>query len=123
MSTLKSFQSEIQEIHARELARQRGRPPATTSLNVQGLEETNNAGEPPSSRGVGAEDEVEAVLVLHLTLSSSVFAHSFLRHYSLAMTMTAHVSPLLNLSLGAKVNIYSALALGLPIHHYLRERT
>jgi hypothetical protein len=79
MSTLKSFQSEIQEVHARELARQRGRasgPPAT-SLNVQKLEETNIVGEPPPSSGTGTEDEVEAVLVLRLLLSCGVFADSF----------------------------------------------
>ncbi|OJA13059.1 hypothetical protein AZE42_01886 [Rhizopogon vesiculosus] len=68
MSTLKSFQSEIQEIHARELARQRGRrpsgPPATTSLNVQGLEQTNITGEPPPSGAGGAEYEDEVILAL-----------------------------------------------------------
>ncbi|OAX41058.1 GTP-binding protein 1 [Rhizopogon vinicolor AM-OR11-026] len=68
MSTLKSFQSEIQEIHARELARQRGRrpsgPPATTSLNVQGPEQTNITGEPPPSVGGSAEYEDEVILGL-----------------------------------------------------------
>lgn len=72
MSTLKSFQSEIQEVHARELARQRGR-----ASPVQKLEETNVVGEPPPSSGTGTEDEVEAVLVLCLLLSCGVFADSF----------------------------------------------
>jgi len=94
MSTLKSFQSEIQEIHARELARQRGRaggPPVITSSNVQGLEETTNiACQPPPSRSAGAEDEVEAILVLHIHVVVPCICSLPFRLYSLAMTMTAH---------------------------------
>lgn len=67
--SLKSFQSEIQEIHARELARQRGQASGTlTSRNIHSkkiLEESNIVVEPPPSRDAGVEDEVEAVLVLY----------------------------------------------------------
>jgi hypothetical protein len=96
MSTLKSFQSEIQEIHARELARQRGRargPAATTTRNVQGLDETSITGEPPPSRAAGVEDEVDAVLVLHLPLLYMVHSLTRFRHYCLVTIMTGHASP------------------------------
>jgi hypothetical protein len=72
--SLKSFQSEIQEIYARELARQRGQAsvtPAPRNIHTRKIqipEESNIIGEPPPSRDTGVEDEVEAVLVLHLSL-------------------------------------------------------
>ncbi|KAG1862563.1 P-loop containing nucleoside triphosphate hydrolase protein [Suillus subalutaceus] len=69
--SLRSFQSEIQEIHARELARQRGQgssvAPAPRNIHarkIQILEESNIVGGPPPSRDAGVEDEVEAVLAL-----------------------------------------------------------
>ncbi|KAG1737668.1 P-loop containing nucleoside triphosphate hydrolase protein [Suillus lakei] len=69
--SLKSFQSEIQEIHARELARQRGQATSTTDASrnihsgkIQVPEDSNIAGEPPLSRDAGVEDEIEAVLTL-----------------------------------------------------------
>lgn len=81
--SLKSFQSEIQEIYARELARQRGQASGTPaprnihSKKTQILEESNIVGEPPPSRDAGIEGEVEAVLVLHLPLSCCAFAQIF----------------------------------------------
>ncbi|KAG2043632.1 P-loop containing nucleoside triphosphate hydrolase protein [Suillus americanus] len=68
--SLRSFQSEIQEIYARELARQRGQASGTAaprnihSKKTQILEESNIVGEPHPSRDTHVEDEVEAVLAL-----------------------------------------------------------
>jgi len=97
MSALKSFQSEIQEIHARELARQRGQASAgtPTSRNVhptkrQALEETNISSEQTSSKGTGAEDEVEGVLVLIPSIIISCIRSFIFRHYYLAVTVTEH---------------------------------
>lgn len=69
--SLKSFQSEIQEICARELARQRGQAsgiPASRNVihskKTQILEDSNIVVEAPQSRDASIEDEVEAVLTL-----------------------------------------------------------
>lgn len=69
--SLKSFQSEIQDICARELARQRGQASGTLasrnihSKKTQIVEDSNIVVEASQSRDAGVEDEVEAVLVLY----------------------------------------------------------